>query len=160
MRFRTFICAALFTAAFSMTSLAADHSVQVVSFGTESGGDTAIELNSSKVITEDFSFKVPDGWKGTCVLVPDGDSYGIYDKTAYELDGSGLLFTISCYEDVNYSELEGCSILGFCDSRTYILEAAYEDFLEDPDTAEYKACEEASKLLKKSFVSFVKEPAE
>lgn len=160
MHFRTFICAALFTAAFSMTALASEHSVQVVSFGSENSSDTAIELNSSKVITEDFSFKVPDGWKGTCVLVPDDDSYGIYDKDAYEQDGSGLLFTISCYEDVDYTELEGCSILGFCDSRTYILEPAYEDFLVDTDTAEYKACEDASRLLKKSFVSFVKEPAE
>ena len=46
-------------------------------------------------------------------MVADGSSYEIYNKTAYEEDGSGLLFSIICYEDVDYQDLKGCSILGF-----------------------------------------------
>lgn len=160
MRFRTFICTAFFTAALTISAQAAGQSVQVLSFGSESSSELAIELNGSKVITDDFSFKVPDGWKGNCVLVQDGDVYDIYDKTAYNEDGSGLLFTIACYEDVDYNDLRGCSILGFYDNRTYVLESYYEDFLEDKDTAEYKACQDASRILKKSFISYVKESAE
>lgn len=157
MRIRTFICAAVMSMAFSATSFGAEHTAQIVSFGN---ADAAIELTGSKVITDDFSFKMPDGWSGNCIMVPGDSSYEIYDKDAYEEDGSGLLFSITWYEDINFEDLKGCSILGFYDNRTYILESRYGDFLEDPTSKEYKACNEATKVLKKSFVSFVKEPTE
>ena len=136
MRFRTIICTALLALTFSVTAFGAEHTAQVVSFGHSVDTDAAIELTGSKVITDDFSFKMPDGWSGNCVMVADGSSYEIYNKTAYEEDGSGLLFSIICYEDVEYQDLE------------------------DTTSREYKACAEASKVLKKSFVSIVKEPTE
>ena len=70
------------------------------------------------------------------------------------------VFSIICYEDVDYQDLKGCSILGFYGNKTYILESWYDEFLEDTTSREYKACAEASKVLKKSFVSIVKEPTE
>ena len=136
MRFRTIICTALLALTFSVTAFGAEHTAQVVSFGHSVDTDAAIELTGSKVITDDFSFKMPDGWSGNCVMVADGSSYEIYNKTAYEEDGSGLLFSIICYEDVEYQDLE------------------------DTTSREYKACAEASKVLKKSFVPIVKEPTE
>lgn len=158
MHIRTFICTALFTLALSMTVFAEDHSAQVVSFCEETDTVLAIELTGQKVITEDFSFKMPKDWGGSCLMVPAESGYDIYSKAAYEEDGSGLLFTIACYEDVDYKDLQGCSILGFCENRTYILESYYDDFYEDSSEAGYQQCEEASKLLKKSFVSYIKEP--
>ena len=160
MRFRTIICTALLALTFSVTAFGAENTAQVVSFGHSVDTDAAIELTGSKVITDDFSFKMPDGWSGNCVMVADGSSYEIYNKTAYEEDGSGLLFSIICYEDVDYQDLKGCSILGFYGNKTYILESWYDEFLEDTTSREYKACAEASKVLKKSFVSIVKEPTE
>lgn len=158
MRFRAFICAAVMALTFSATAFGAEHTAQVVSFSLDA--DAAVELTGSKVITDDFSFKMPDGWSGNCIMVPGDSSYEIYDKTLYEEDGSGLLFSITCYEDVDYKDLEGCSILGLYDNKTYVLEAYYDEYLEDSTSREYKACKEATKVLKKSFVSFVKEPTE
>ncbi len=160
MRFRTLICTALMALTFSVTAFGAEHTAQVVSFGQSVDSDAAIELTGSKVITDDFSFKMPSGWSGNCVIVPGESVYEIYDKIAYEEDGSGLLFSIICYEDVDYKDLQGCSILGFYDNKTYILEPEYKDYLEDTSSKEYKSCQEATKVLKKSFVTIVKEPTE
>jgi len=149
-----------FTLCFYLLLLfAEDHSAQVVSFSEGTDEVLAIELTGQKVITEDFSFKMPKDWGGSCLLIPEDSGYGIYSKAAYEEDGSGLLFTIACYEDVDYKDLQGCSILGFCENRTYILESHYDEYFEDSSDAGYKTCEEASRLLKKSFVSYIKEPA-
>ena len=75
MRFRTIICTALLALTFSVTAFGAEHTAQVVSFGHSVDTDAAIELTGSKVITDDFSFKMPDGWSGNCVMVADGSSY-------------------------------------------------------------------------------------
>ena len=105
MRFRTIICTALLALTFSVTAFGAEHTAQVVSFGHSVDTDAAIELTGSKVITDDFSFKMPDGWSGNCVMVADGSSYEIYNKTAYEEDGSGLLFEdgeMFCHETSSF----------------------------------------------------------
>ena len=137
MRFRTIICTALLALTFSVTAFGAEHTAQVVSFGHSVDTDAAIELTGSKVITDDFSFKMPDGWSGNCVMVADGSSYEIYNKTAYEEDGSGLLFSIICYEDVDYQDLKGCSILGFYGNKTYILESSVRE-AQAPETISMK----------------------
>ena len=58
MRFRTIICTALLALTFSVTAFGAEHTAQVVSFGHSVDTDAAIELTGSKVITDDFSFKM------------------------------------------------------------------------------------------------------
>ena len=156
MKLKALICTAFFAITCSVTSFGAENTAQVVSFSEESDG-MAVELTGSKVITEDFSYKLPRDFGRSCVIVPDSRSQEIYDKEAYEEDGSGLLFTISCYEDVDYRSLAGCDVLGFCGNKTYILERNYIDFFEDSDCEESKACDEASRQLKKSFVALVSE---
>ena len=169
MQLRTLICSAALVFAvavpvFADTAVVAEP-YQVVSFSEEPDPELAIELNSQKIITDSFSFKGPDDWRGSCVMAYEGDNLNIYDKTAYAEDGSGLLFTISCYEDVDYRVLKGCTILGFCENRIYILEAHYQDYLdgiEDPEAGEkaVKTCEEAARYLKKHFVTYVKDSTE
>ena len=54
-------------------------------------------------------------------MVPNGDSYEVYEKTAYEANGGGLLFRILAFEDTHYRDLNGCTILGFCGNKIFIL---------------------------------------
>ena len=159
MHFKTFFCAALFTAMLSMNVLAGEHSAQMVSFSGEPGDSAAIRLTSQKVITESFSFKMPKDWDGQCVLVPYEDGCDIYDRAAYEADGSGLLFTIACYENIESEELQEYTILGFCNDKTYVLESYYEDFYDEAEDGAQPDFEEAARLIKKSFVSYIKEEA-
>lgn len=157
MRLKTWICTALFTLIFSTSALAGINSVQVVSFSQETMGNLGIELTGKKVITEDFSFKFPESWDTPCVLVPSEHNYEIYKKEAYEADGSGLLFSIQCYEDASMEELNGCSVLGFCGNRAYVLISAYEDLAEDENGEFYNACRKAAATMKKSFVAYIRE---
>lgn len=157
MRLKTWICTALFTIIYSASVLAAESPIQVMYFSQELSEELVIELTDTKVITEDFSFKLPERFNISCVLIPNENSYEIYEQGAYEEDGSGLLFSIDCYEDAALEDLAGCSILGFCGNRTYILVPHYEDFIEDSSDDMYTACEKAARQMKKSFVAYVKE---
>ena len=159
MHFKTFFCAALFTVMLSVHAAAGEHTAQMVGFSVESGDSSAIHLTSQKAITESFSFKLPKGWDGQCVLVPYEDGCDVFDRAAYEQDGSGLLFTIACYENIDSEELKEYTILGFCDDKTYVLESYYEDLYEDAENSASLNCEEAARLIKKSFVSYIKEEA-
>ena len=157
MRFKTWICTALFTLIFCTSALAGPGSVQVVSFSQENTEELVIELTGTKVITEDFSFKFPEDWNHTCLLIPSGNSYEIYEKETYESDGSGLLFSIDCLEDAPLQELADCSILSFCGNRTYILVPHYEEPEEEIPEEFYASCEAAVRTLKKSFVALIRE---
>lgn len=157
MRLKTWICTALLTMIFNTSVFAAVTPVQMVSFSQDTSEELVIELTGTKVITEDFSFKLPEEWDTDCVLVPNQNSYEIYEKNAYKADGSGLLFSIDRYEDASLEDLTGCSILGFCGNLTYILVPHYEAFLEEGEDAMYLNCENAVKSLKKSFVAYIKE---
>lgn len=160
MHIRTTICAALISLACALPTFAADCSAQIVSFSEESSQDFSAALTGSKVITDGFSFKIPKNWTDRLVMVQDGECYDIYDRTAYEEDGSGLLFTILSMEDVDYRDREeDCHVLAFCKNRTYILQSSYDDFYEDEESAEYQSCEDALSSIKKSFVLYVKDPA-
>lgn len=159
MRLKALVCSAFFVLACSFTSFGAENTAQVVSFSEDSEG-MAVELTGSKVITEDFSFKLPKGFERSCVMIPGDRSSEIYDKETFEEDGSGLLFTISCYEDVDYRSLAGCDVLSFCGNKTYILERNYTELFEDPASDDSKACDEATKQIKKSFVALVNEAEE
>lgn len=59
MKSKLFLCAALAAALYVTPSYAADYSAQVVSFSQEDPDNLSIELTGSKVITDDFSFKLP-----------------------------------------------------------------------------------------------------
>lgn len=157
MRIRQLVCTIFITLAATATAYGDTYTAQTITAASESDFETVIELTNAKVITDDFSFKVPDDWTGSCILVPDGEILEIYDKTYYEEDGSGLLFTITAYSDSSYQDLTGGSILGFCGNMTFVLEENYTDTFEDDTSSEYLACKKASKTLKKSFVSFIKD---
>ena len=60
-------------------------------------------------------------------MVPNGDSYEVYEKTAYEANGGGLLFRILAFEDTHYRDLNGCTILGFCGNKLFILDPHYDE---------------------------------
>lgn len=160
MTIKHLVCTTLLTLSLAMTTYGAVNTTQTITAASEDQSGDAIELTGSKVITDDFSFKVPDDWKGACMLIQDGDNLEVYDKTAYDEDGSGLLFTIAVYEDTSYRDLAGCTVLGFCGNRTYILEDQYSADAEDYSDAEYKIYEKAVKAVKKSFVALVKEESE
>ena len=155
MHIKTWICTAIFTLIFSTSALADAGSVQVISFSQETTEEPVIELTGTKVITEDFSFQLPEEWENTCLLVPSANSCEIYEKAAYNADGSGLLFSIDCYEDAPLQDLTGCTILSFHGNRTYILVSHYEELEEELSEPLYTACETAAKTLKKSFVALI-----
>lgn len=85
MKSKLFLCAALAAALYVTPSYAADYSAQVVSFSQEDPDNLSIELTGSKVITDDFSFKLPSQEFSRLIMVPNGDSYEVYEKTAYEI---------------------------------------------------------------------------
>ena len=84
MKSKLFLCAALAAALYVTPSYAADYSAQVVSFSHEDPDNLSIELTGSKVITDDFSFKLPSQAISKLIMVPSGDSYEVYEKNARE----------------------------------------------------------------------------
>lgn len=157
MRTKFLLCTVMLTFAAATTTYAASYTAQTIKATAETVTDTVIETTKEKIITEDFSFKIPEGWAGHCVLLHNGDSLELYQKAAYEADGTGLLFTIEPYEDSGYLELSDYSIVGFLGSETYVLKHDYINTFEDTASAEYQSCQAAEKILKKSFVTFVTE---
>ena len=73
MKSKLFLCAALAAALYVTPSYAADYSAQVVSFSQEDPDNLSIELTGSKVITDDFSFKLPSQSFSRLIMVPNGD---------------------------------------------------------------------------------------
>ena len=80
MKSKLFLCAALAAALYVTPSYAADYSAQVVSFSQEDPDNLSIELTGSKVITDDFSFKLPSQAFSKLIMVPSGDSYEYMKK--------------------------------------------------------------------------------
>lgn len=157
MHFKTWICTAILSMIFSTSVFASTSSVQMVRASQYSGEELMIELTGTKVITDDFSFKFPSGWDIPCVMIHNDNSYEIYEKSSFEDDGDGLLFSIDFYEDADIDDLSGCSILSFCGNRTYVLVSYYEDYLEDTLSELYKSCAAFAKQMRKSFVSYVRD---
>lgn len=157
MRTKHILCTIFLTLATAATTYGATYTAQTITIAAETTSAEAIDVTNSKIITEDFSFKVPEGWAGCSLVIQSGDSLEIYNKTDYETDGSGLLFTIAAYDNSDYLNLPDYSILGFRDTITYVLVNDYICTYEDVESAEYQACKEAVKTLKKSFVSFITE---
>ena len=60
-------------------------------------------------------------------MIPNRDSYEVYEKAAYEANGGGLLFRILAFEDTHYRDLNGCTILGFCGNKIFILDPHYDE---------------------------------
>lgn len=156
MKSNLFFCAALAVALYVTPSYAADYSAQVVSFSESETDGLSIELTGSKVITDDFSFKLPSGMFSKLVMVQNGNSYEVYEKKAYESDDDGLIFSILTFEDTHYRDLKGCTILGFSGNKLFILDTNYEE-LYNEDSEEYAKCKEIVTLLKRSFVSYIKD---
>ena len=100
MKSKLFLCAALAAALYVTLSYAADYSAQVVSFSQEDPDNLSIELTGSKVITDDFSFKLPSQSFSRLIMVPNGDSYEVYEKTAYE---ANKLFILDPHYDEQYA---------------------------------------------------------
>ena len=149
MKSKLFLCAALAAALYVTPSYAADYSAQVVSFSQE-------DPDNSKVITDDFSFKLPSQSFSRLIMVPNGDSYEVYEKKAYEANGGGLLFRILAFEDTHYRDLNGCTILGFCGNKIFILDPHYDEQYAS-DSEEYAKCNEIVTSLKKSCISYIKD---
>ena len=80
----------------------------------------------------------------------------VYEKTAYEANGGGLLFRILAFEDTHYRDLNGCTILGFCGNKIFILDPHYDEQYAS-DSEEYTQCKEIVTSLKKSFISYIKD---
>lgn len=154
------LCTMLLTVSVATTAFGANNTTQTINAFSENNSEEAIELTGSKVITDDFSFKMPDSWKGNCILIQYEDSLEVYDKISYEEDASGLLFAISVYDDSEYLDLSDYTVLGFCGNRTYVFEDHFSDLIEDMSSSEYKACKEAGKTVRKSFVAFIKDTQE
>ena len=156
MKSKLFLCAALAAALYVTPSYAADYSAQVVSFSQEDPDKREIASNDAKVLTVDFSFNLPSQAFSRLIMVSSGDSYEVYEKTAYEANGGGLLFRILAFEDTHYRDLNGCTILGFCGNKLFILDPHYdEQYASDSD--EYAKCKEIVTSLKKSFISYIKD---
>lgn len=161
MTMKHLLCTTLLTFCLATTTYGATNIAQTLTAASEDQSGQTIELTGSKVITDSFSFKVPDDWRGACLMIQDGDSLEVYDKAVYEAEeGSGLLFTIAVYEDDSYKDLDGCTILGFCGENTFVLEDNYSASSEEGSESEYKTYEKAVKAVKKSFTALIKEEIE
>lgn len=158
MTIKYLLCSTILTCSLTMTAYGAVSTPQTITAASSNQSSDVIELTGTKVITDYYSFKVPENWKGTCLMILDGDNLEVYDKAAYEQEeGSGLLFTIAAYEDASHQALQNVPILGFCNNTAYVLE---ENTADEPDSASDMAgknYDKAIKSIKKSFVTFVKD---
>lgn len=157
MHIKHVLCTIMLTFATAATSYGSTYTAQTIKITSDAVPTGAIGVTDTKIITDDFSFKLPEGWSGNCVAISDGTALSLYNRALYEADGSGLLFTIASYEDSSYEELASYSILGFGVDTTYVLVDNYIDTFEDTDSAEYQTCKNSVKSLKKSFVAFINE---
>ena len=158
MRIKQLLCTIILTFTTAATVYGSTYTAQTIKITSDAVPTGAIAVTDNKIITDNFSFKIPEGWNGNCVAVPDETSLSLYNKTLYETDGSGLLFTIAAYEDSSYEDLYSYSILGFgSGTTTYVLIDNYIDTFEDSESAEYQSCKSSVKSLKKSFVTFISE---
>lgn len=112
----------------------------------EAASNEAIPMTGSKIVTDDFSFVVPERWTGKCVVLPTEQGLEVYDQDDYERDGSGFMFSISVYGDDSYSSLEDYTVLGFCGSETFVLDTSGAD--------ESKSVKKGLKELQETFVAF------
>lgn len=65
-------------------------------------------------------------------------------------------FRILAFEDTHYRDLNGCTILGFCGNKIFILDPHYDEQYAS-DSEEYTQCKEIVTSLKKSFISYIKD---
>lgn len=127
MGFKTMACAFTLALSFTATAFGAEAAAIPQTLSSDivtAASNEAVPLTGSKVITDDFSFVVPARWAGKCIILQDDDRLDMYDKTAYETDRSGLMFSIITYSDDSYTSLDSYSILGFCGSDTFILDTS------------------------------------
>ena len=61
------------------------------------------------------------------------------------------LYAERCYRDLN-----GCTILGFCGNKLFILDPHYDEQYAS-DSEEYAKCKEIVTSIKKSFISYIKD---
>ncbi|MEG1144562.1 MAG: hypothetical protein RSE05_04230 [Clostridium sp.] len=157
MRAKFLLCTMLFSLTVAATAYGATYTAQTIKITSEAPSQEAIDVTDAKIITDDFSFKIPEGWVDYCSVIQCGTSLNLYNKCSYDLDGSGLLFTITAYDNSDYQDLAHYTILGFRGNTTYVLDNDYIKTYKNTASSEYQSCKEAVKTLQKSFVSFVKE---
>lgn len=149
MGLKTFACALALTLSYTATAFGAEPQTALQTLSSdmvEAASNEAIPMTGAKIVTDDFSFVVPERWTGKCVVLPTEQGLEVYDRDDYENDGSGFMFSISIYEDDSYSSLEHYAVLGFCGSDTFIL-----------DTSEAngsKSMKKGLKELQETFVAF------
>lgn len=159
MYLNTLICAACLSAYFSASVFAAEASGTVTDIDTAPIQDSAsaFKISGSKIITDDFSFQLPEHWSNFCTLSSDDDICEIYTKENSSEDDSELLFSIDYYEDASLEDLADSSILGFCGNRTYVLIPFYKELDEPLASVLRRFCKKAEKQIKKSFISYITE---
>lgn len=151
MGFRNIACTLVLTFSLSGTAFGAEAAAVPQTLSSDmvtAASNEAVPLTGSKVITDDFTFVVPDRWAGECVIVQNDNGLDMYDKESYEADGSGLMFSIVVYGDDSYTSLDSYSILGFCGSDTFILDTS-----ESEDDS--RSLKKGLKELQNSFVAVV-----
>ena len=153
MGFRNFACTLVLTFSFAGTAFGADAAAVPQTLSADmvtAASNEAVPLTGSKVITDEFSFEVPERWAGECVIIQNDDGLDMYDKESYEADGSGLMFSIVRCSDDSYTSLESYSILGFCGSDTFILDTSESE-------NDNKSLKKGLRELQISFVAVVGE---
>ena len=149
MGLKTFACALALTLSYTATAFGAEPqtALQTLSSDTVAAASKeAIPMTGTKIVTDDFSFVVPERWTGKCVVLPTEQGLEVYDQDDYEDDGSGFMFSISIYEDDSYSSLEDYAVLGFCGSDIFILDTSEAD--------KSKSMKKGLKELQETFVAF------
>ncbi|MBS6517756.1 MAG: hypothetical protein KH353_06155 [Clostridium sp.] len=149
MGLKTFACAAALTLFYTVTALGAETQTALQTLSSdavEAASNEVIPMTGSKIVTDDFSFVVPERWTGKCVMLPTESGLEVYDQDDYESDGSGFMFSISAYEDDSYSSLENYAVLGFCGSETFVLNTS--------GGSESKSVKKGLKELQETFIAF------
>lgn len=157
MRMKQLLCTLILMSAATFTAYGASYTAQTVKISAVAADIVATDITDTKIITDSFSFKIPGGWEGNCVLVQDDNCWEIYNKASYDYDGSGLLYTIAAYDNFDYLNLSDYCILGWRGNTTYVLESDYIDTIADEASAEFQACKAAKKIFKDGFVTFINE---
>ena len=157
MKSKLFLCAALAAALYVTPSYAADYSAQGCEFFSGGPGQPLhradrLQSNYPTIFHSNFHLRHFRNSSWFRAGIPTR----YMKKSAYEANGGGLLFRILAFEDTHYRDLNGCTILGFCGNKIFILDPHYDEQYTS-DSEEYAKCKEIVTSIKKSFISYIKD---
>ena len=157
MKSKLFLCAALAAALYVTPSYAADYSAQVVSFCSGGPGQPLhradrLQSNYRRFLHSNFH---PSHFRDSSWFRA-GIPTRYMKKQPMKPTEADFSSAFSHLRTRITTILNGCTILGFCGNKLFILDPHYDEQYAS-DSEEYAKCKEIVTSIKKSFISYIKD---